>query len=116
MGSSSNTYLHFCGYHSLSLLWVAFRQADIGNDHIHVVVAERSFAGRQIYLERSQAETDNLQKRLAAAIHMNEPRLFDPRNGVSTEIRSTTKKGRLPENAAPYARDQSSLRGLARDL
>ena len=92
-----NTYFHICGYQSLTLPWIAYRQPGIKNDHIHLIVAERSFARRPVALLRSELLTDDLQRLLAAGLHMHEPRLFDPRKGVTTLIRSGTKKGRLPE-------------------
>ncbi|MFN4153760.1 MAG: hypothetical protein ACK4HF_03840 [Paracoccaceae bacterium] len=92
-----NTYFQICGYQSLTLPWIAYRQPGIKNDHIHMIVAERSFGGRPVALMRSEQFTDDLQRLLAAGLHMHEPRLFDPRKGVTALIRSMTKKGRMPE-------------------
>lgn len=91
------TYIKEAGHDPLKFPWVAFRQPAHGHDHIHLVAATLSFAGRPINLLLSQSETDAVQQRLAAEFEMNEPRLFNPKHGVATQIRSTTRKGRLPE-------------------
>lgn len=69
-GKVAVTYLQLAGVDPTRLAWVAYRQREIDNDHIHLVAATRSFSGRRIDLLLSAAKTDEIQADLAARLRM----------------------------------------------